>query len=154
MYYIGVRDGKKEKWKKKAKIKSQNLSFLSHNILGPSQGVYKIWRLAVIRAENSVMKSFIGEKEKWTNKGNDKQQHADCLLHNTTTHTQHLYQISYPMFSSSWEIFDEKKKFTHIHTHTQTHTHTITEKTKNISDSEQSSHTPSHSYQRYVETIL
>ena len=50
--------------------------------------------LAGIGAENSVTKSFIGEKEKWTNKGNDKQQHADSLLHNTTSHTQHLYQIS------------------------------------------------------------
>ena len=46
------------------------------------------------RTENSVTKCFIGEKEKWTNKGNDKQQHADSLLHNTTSHTQHLYQIS------------------------------------------------------------
>ena len=49
---------------------------------------------AVIGAENAVKKSFIGEKEKWTNKGNDKQQHADSLLHNTTIHTQYLYQIS------------------------------------------------------------
>ena len=57
-------------------------------------GVYKIWRLAVIEAENSVTKSFIGEKEKWTNKGNDKQEAADSLLQNTTSHTQHLYQIS------------------------------------------------------------
>ena len=40
------------------------------------------------------LKSFTGEKEKWTNKGNDKQQHADSLLHNTTSHTQHLYHIS------------------------------------------------------------
>ena len=50
--------------------------------------------LAVIGAENSVMKSFTEEKEKWTNKGNDKQQHADSLLHNTPSHYQHLYQIS------------------------------------------------------------
>ena len=31
-----------------------------------------------------------------------------------------------PRFSSSWEIFDEKKKFTH------THTNIVTEKTKTI----------------------
>ena len=49
--------------------------------------------LAVTGAENSVTKSFIGEKVKWTNKRNDKKQHADSLLHNTTSHTQHLYQI-------------------------------------------------------------
>ena len=50
-----------------------------------------------------------------------------------------------PRFSSSWEIFDTKKVYTHTHTHThthihthththtQTHTHTniVTEKTKN-----------------------
>ena len=37
---------------------------------------------------------FTGEKEKWTNKGNDKQEETDSLLYNTTSHTQHLYQIS------------------------------------------------------------
>ena len=33
---------------------------------------------------------FIGEREKCTNKGNDKQEEADSLLHNTS-HKQHLY---------------------------------------------------------------
>ena len=95
MYYIGVREGKMEKRRQKLIIAS---CFFSNNILGPSQGVYKIWRLAVI-AENSVTKRFIGEKEKWTNKRNDKQWHDDSLLHNTTNHTQHLYQISnFPMY--------------------------------------------------------
>ena len=42
MYYIGVRDGKKEK---EGKNKSQHLDFLSHNIPDHSQGVCKIWRL-------------------------------------------------------------------------------------------------------------
>ena len=37
------------------------------------------------------METFIGENEKWTNKGNDKQEEADSLLQNTTSHTQHLY---------------------------------------------------------------
>ena len=50
--------------------------------------------LSIKGAENSVTKSFIGEKGKQTNKGNDKQQHADSLLHTTTSHIQHLYQIS------------------------------------------------------------
>ena len=58
-----------------------------------SRCIQNLKRLAIIGAENSATKSFIGEKEKWTNKGNDKQQHADSLLHNTTSHTQHLYQI-------------------------------------------------------------
>ena len=34
-----------------------------------------------------------------------------------------------PKFSSSWEIFDEKKSL-HSHSQSHTHTHTITEKTK------------------------
>ena len=42
MYYIGVRDGKKGK---RRQNKSQQFCFLSHNILGHSQCVYKIWRL-------------------------------------------------------------------------------------------------------------
>ena len=37
---------------------------------------------------------FIGEKEKWVNKGTDKQYVAVPLLHNTTNHYQALYQIS------------------------------------------------------------
>ena len=58
-----------------------------------SRCIQNLKTLAVIGAENSVTKSFIAEKEKWTNKGN-KQQHDDSLLHNTTSYTQHLYQIS------------------------------------------------------------
>ena len=41
-----------------------------------------------------LTENLIGEKEKWKNKGNYKQQEADSLLHNTTSHTQHLYQIA------------------------------------------------------------
>ena len=37
---------------------------------------------------------FIGENEKWINKGTDKQYVAVLLLHNTTNHYQALYQIS------------------------------------------------------------
>ena len=59
-----------------------------------SRCIQNLKTLAVIGAENSVTKSFIGEKEEWINKGNDKQQEADSLLHNTTSHTQHLNQIS------------------------------------------------------------
>ena len=91
-----------EKWKKKAKFNHRILVFL----FGPSQGVYKIWRLAVIGAENSETKSFNGEKEKWTNKGNDKQQHADSLLHNTTVISNICTKFKNPRRSSAWEIFD------------------------------------------------
>ena len=46
--------------------------------------------LALLGAEKSVTKKFIGEKEKMTNKGNDKHEDADYLLHDT----QCLYEIS------------------------------------------------------------
>ena len=36
----------------------------------------------------------IGKKEKWRNKGTDKQYVADSLLHDTTYHTRCLYEIS------------------------------------------------------------
>ena len=32
-----------------------------------------------------MMENFIGKKEKWTNKGTDKQYVADSLLHSTTS---------------------------------------------------------------------
>ena len=96
MYYIGVRDGKKQKWKKTVKI---NL-----NILVSCPTIYLAWplsrctrnlkTLALIEAEKSVIENLIGEIEKWINKGNGKHQEADSLLHNATCHTQHLYQIS------------------------------------------------------------
>ena len=44
---------------------------------------------------------FIEDREKWTNKGKDKQKEADSLLHNTTSYTQHLYQFQNPRHSSS-----------------------------------------------------
>ena len=37
---------------------------------------------------------FIGEKEKWINKGTDQQYVVVLLLHNPTKHYQALYQIS------------------------------------------------------------
>ena len=75
MYYIVVRDGKMEK---DGKNKSQHLGFLSHNTHGLA----------------TVIENLIGEKEKWTNKQNGKHLEADSRLHNATSHTQHLYQIS------------------------------------------------------------
>ena len=40
------------------------------------------------------MEKKIGKKEKWTNKGTDKQYAADSLIYDTTCHTQCLYKIS------------------------------------------------------------
>ena len=37
---------------------------------------------------------FRRKKEKWMNKGNDKQENADSVLHNKTSQTQYLYKLS------------------------------------------------------------
>ena len=50
--------------------------------------------LGEVGLEKSLTKDFIGEKEKWTNKGNDKHEDADSFLHDTSDHTQCLYQNS------------------------------------------------------------
>ena len=50
--------------------------------------------MAPIGTEKSATEIFIGEKEKWINKGTDKQYVVVVLLHNTTNHYQALYQIS------------------------------------------------------------
>ena len=59
-----------------------------------SRYIQNLKTLALIEAEKSVTEIIFGEKEKWTNNGNDKQEEADDLLHNTTSYTQHLYHIS------------------------------------------------------------
>ena len=50
--------------------------------------------LGQVVPEKSLTEIFVREKEKWTNKGTDKQYVADSLLHSTTCHYQALYQIS------------------------------------------------------------
>ena len=103
MYYIRVRDEKKEKWKKKAKI--NQILFFTHKILGPSQDVYKIGRLAVIGAENSVTKYFLGEKEKW--KINGMVSSNMLIIFYTIQQIPNIctnFQI--PRHSNSCEIFD------------------------------------------------
>ena len=50
--------------------------------------------LGAIVPEKSVTKYFIEEKEKWTNKGNDKQDDAESVLHDTSSYIQCFYQIS------------------------------------------------------------
>ena len=47
-----------------------------------------------------MMENFIGKKEKWTNKGTDKQYVADSLLPNLCT------KFDNPKSSSCYEIFD------------------------------------------------
>ena len=55
-----------------------------------SMCIQNLKTLALIEAKKFVTENLLGDKEKWTNKGTDKQQ----LLHNTTRYTQHLYQVS------------------------------------------------------------
>ena len=85
---------KKKNGKRRQKlISASRFSFLQWT--WPLSRCVQNWKtLALIEAEKSVTEIFIGEKEKWTNKENDKQEEADSLLHNTTSYTQRLYQIS------------------------------------------------------------
>ena len=80
-----------EKWKKMVKINLIILVFCPTIYLATLK-MYK--KLAHKEAEKSVKENLIGEKEKWTNKGNGKHQEADSLLHNARRHTQHLHQSS------------------------------------------------------------
>ena len=72
--------------------------------------------LALIEAEKSVTEIFIGEKEKWINiikewsagEGWFSLTQYNKLIPNICTIFQN------PRFSSSWEIFDEKKVYTHM----------------------------------------
>ena len=91
MYYIGMRDGQKEKWKKKAKINHSILVYFPTIYLAPLKVYKKLKTLALIGAETSATEIFTGERAK---KRNGKQDETDSLLHNTSNSTQHLYQIS------------------------------------------------------------
>ena len=89
-----------------------------------SRSTQNLKTLSLIGAEKSVTENLIGEKEKWTNKGNDKQEEADSLLHNIPSYTK---------FQNPPSIVPEKsltkKK---VYTHTHTHTHIVTEKKKKL----------------------
>ena len=92
MYYTGVGDGKEEKWRKKRQKLITSACFFFPQYTWPlSRCIQNLKTLALIGAEISVMEIFIGEREKWINKGNGKQEEANSLLHNTTSHIQHLY---------------------------------------------------------------
>ena len=91
MCYIGVTEGKIEK---EAKMSFSIFIFIYTIHLAYLKVYTKLKTLAPIGAERSATEIFIGEKEKWINKGTDKQYVAVLLLHNTTNHYQALYQIS------------------------------------------------------------
>ena len=43
--------------------------------------------LGAVVPKKSLTNIFIGEKEKWKNKGNDKHEYADSFLHDTSSCT-------------------------------------------------------------------
>ena len=94
MYYIREKEGKNENLKKEGKMRISNLFPFTQYTLPSWRCKQNLKTLAPIGAEKSVTEISIGEKEKWTNKGTDKQYVAVLLLHNTTHHYQALYQIS------------------------------------------------------------
>ena len=85
----------KGKMEREVKNKSQHLGFLSQKkYTWPLSRCITNLKTLTHRSREICSENLIGEKEKWTNKGNGKQQEADSLLHITTSHTQHLFQIS------------------------------------------------------------
>ena len=86
----GVTEGKNEKGKMSFSI----FIFIYTIHLAYLKVYTKFETLAPIGTERSATEISIGEKEKRTNKGTDKQYVAVLLLHNTTHHYQALYQIS------------------------------------------------------------
>ena len=98
MYYIGVRDGKRRQ-----KLITESWFSFPQYTWPLSRCIQNLKTLAITGAENAVTKSFTGEKEKWINKGNDKQQHADSLLHNTTSHTQQISKSSAQQFLRNFD---------------------------------------------------
>ena len=94
MHYTEVRDGKKEKGKKKSKDMSALWFSFTQDTSTVCKCLQNLKTQALLGAEKSVMKNFIREKEKITNKENDNHKDADSLLHDTRSHTQCLYEIS------------------------------------------------------------
>ena len=94
MYYIRVKEGKMKNWIKQAKWWLASFFPFTQYTLPTWRCTQNFKTLAPIGAEKSVTEISIGEKEKWTNKGTDKQYVAVLLFHNTTHHYQALNQIS------------------------------------------------------------
>ena len=94
MLYIREKEGKDENLKKEGKMSNRILISIYTVHFSFLKMYTKLKTLAPIGAEKSVTEISIREKEKWTNKGTEKQYVAVLLIHNTTHHYQALYQIS------------------------------------------------------------
>ena len=91
MCYIGVTEGIIEK---EAKMSFSIFIFIYTIHLAYFKVYTKFENTGSNRSREICDRNFHGEKEKWINKGTDKQYVAVLLLHNTTYHYQALYQIS------------------------------------------------------------
>ena len=113
-----------ERWKNEKKMEkegknwSQHLDFLSHKILGRSQGVYKIWRHWLSQKPGNLWQKCLLERKK---NGQIKGMISSRRLILSDTVQQGIPNIctkfQNPRFSSSWEIFDENKVYTQTHKH-------------------------------------
>ena len=71
----------------KGNDKHEDADSLLHNSRRHTQYLYEISKSLMQKFLRNLTKNFIGEKEKWINKGNYKHEDADSVLHNTTSHT-------------------------------------------------------------------
>ena len=69
--------------------RKENTDILTSGLGATSTLIQNFKILGAVIPKKSLKKNFIGEKEKWTNMGNDMHEDADSVLHNTS-HTQYL----------------------------------------------------------------
>ena len=71
MYCIGVRDWKRKNGKRRQKLITASWFSFPQHIWPVSRCIQNLKTLALIGAKISMIEIFIGEREKWTNRGND-----------------------------------------------------------------------------------
>ena len=101
MYYIGVRDGKMGKNRKRRQrlITASWFSFPQYT--WPLSRCIQNLKTGSHSSQISVTEILLGREKKWTNKGNGKQETADSLSHNTTSHTLFFTKFQNPKCNSS-----------------------------------------------------
>ena len=93
MHTKGVREETRENVKKK-ETKVKGIMILVYTITWPPFRCIQSFNFLSLKgADLFVTESFIGEKEKWTNKGNDNQKETEPLIHDINCHIQFLYQF-------------------------------------------------------------
>ena len=112
MYYIGVRDGKKQTWKKKAKINLSILIFFPTIYLATLKVYTKFEDFGSHRSREIRQKFLLERKKNGQIMGMISRRRLilsytiQKVIPNVCTKFQN------PRFSSSWEIFDENKVYT------------------------------------------